>query len=414
MSTPEVQQIIQKIESDLATPADFRELTRLINEDETGMLAEWVHAQFSAPVTDLSFDRAKWESIANDIVTADKLSATNPSEHLKPIHPTVHKAGFMHRWIWVAASIVIMLGVGTYFWMTNNKDNYAPEPVVSVTEVHPGKEGALLTLADGSLVSLDSIHNGQVLLTDGSRAKVVDGQLIYEGKAKQASYNIMSTPRGRIFRLLLPDGTKVWLNAASSIRFPTTFNGKERRVEVKGEAYLEVAKNQEMPFRISVNQQMEVEVLGTHFNINAYDNEEMLSTTLVSGAVQVTALYPVSNDSDRMTITLKPGQQAQLVQAVSNTRNPKNGGFKIINNPDVEKILAWKNGLFNFKDVSLAELMHQLERWYDIEVIYPHGIPSVELTGEISRGVTLNELLTAMERMGVHHTLEGKKLIILP
>jgi transmembrane sensor len=222
---------------------------------------------------------------------------------------------------------------------------------------------------------------------------------------EHVAYNAISTPKGRQFQLVLPDGTKVWLNAASSLKYPTRFNGKERRVEITGEAYFEVAKNINMPFIATIPPQpgglggASVKVLGTHFNINAYANEPSLKTTLLEGSVQVTA--------GKNGMNLKPGQQA----AISNETNHT---IQLINGVDVEKVMAWKNGVFNFNEATLQEVMHQLERWYDIEVQYEPGVPQLEFVGKMGRDLSLNNVLRGLELSKVHFRLEGRKLTVMP
>jgi ferric-dicitrate binding protein FerR (iron transport regulator) len=204
-------------------------------------------------------------------------------------------------------------------------------------------------------------------------------------------YNTMSTPRGRQFEITLPDGTHVWLNAASSIRYPTVFAGNERKVELDGEAYFEVTKNAKQPFIVRARNKATIEVLGTSFNISAYENEKSLNTTLLDGSVKVNGTI------------LKPGQQARVTDAV-----------RVTDHADIDKVMAWQRGFFNFEGATLEEVMQQLERWYDIDVEYEQGIPDIEFGGEMSRNMSLNGVLVALEKSGIHYRLEGRKLIVLP
>lgn len=302
---------------------------------------------------------------------------------------------FLRKWPLVAASIALVLGIGAYLWMSSKKTS---GPATAAVDIQPGKEGAILTLADGSTVLLDTIQNGVISLQGGATAKVVNGTLFYEGSGNEVVYNIMSIPKGRQFHITLPDGTQVWLNSASSIRYPTAFIGDERRVEITGEAYFEVARNKKKPFRVSVNNKAELEVLGTHFNVNAYDDEQNIAATLLEGSVAVAS-------SDH-SVVLKPGQQAQVTKDMKNDIN--------VANADVDKVMAWKNGLFNFEDASLEQVMRQLSRWYDIEVIYEKGIPEIYFVGEMGRNMPLIDVLASLETTGVRFRLEGRKLIVLP
>jgi ferric-dicitrate binding protein FerR (iron transport regulator) len=218
----------------------------------------------------------------------------------------------------------------------------------------------------------------------------------------------MSTPNGRQFTVVLPDGTKVWLNAASSLRYPTMFTGTERKVEVNGEAYFEVAKNASMPFRAVVNNSTVIEVLGTAFNISSYSDDKEIKATLVEGAVRV--ITDNNTESKINSVVLKPGQQAKIT-AAENSR----GALTVINNVDIGKVIAWKNGLFNFNGVKLEDAMQQLARWYDIEIIYEKNIPDIQFFGEVSRDVSLAGLLKGLEGAGVNFRIEeGKKLVVYP
>ena len=215
------------------------------------------------------------------------------------------------------------------------------------------------------------------------------------------SYNILSTPYGGQYQVTLPDGTIVWLNSASNLRYPTSFTGHERRVEITGEAYFEVAKNARQPFKVKINlsngEGSEVEVLGTHFNINAYDDETTIRTTLFEGSVKI--------NQSTGTTQIKPGQQLQT---------GKTGQIKIINNADLEETIAWKEGRFQFGNADINCIMRQLARWYDIDVKYEGNI-SRHFSGIIPRNVNLLKVLNMLELTGeVNFKVEGKKVIVIP
>jgi ferric-dicitrate binding protein FerR (iron transport regulator) len=280
------------------------------------------------------------------------------------------------------------------------------KPIAATTDIAPGSQGAVLTLADGRKVVLDSLGNGTISLQTGAEVRLKDGQLVYDPIAateEQMVYNSISTPKGRQFQLILPDGTKVWLNAASSLKYPTHFSGNERKVEVKGEAYFEVAKKAQKPFIVTLPQGAEVKVLGTHFNINAYDNEPAIKTTLLEGSVKVVKRETANGKEN--SIILRPGEQA-----VAAPHSP----LAINHSPVVDQVMAWKNGVFNFENATLQEVMHQLERWYDIEVVYETGIPNLEFVGKMGRDLSLNNVLRGLELNKVNCRLEGRKLIVLP
>ena len=314
-----------------------------------------------------------------------------------------------YRWI-AAACILLIFGLGSYLWLSHRTPSPAPAMAVQTPDLAPGRQGAVLTLANGSKIVLDSLKNGHVTTQGNAMVSLDNGALVYAGSEGEMLYNTMSTPKGRQFQLRLSDGTQVWLNAASSISYPTVFKGQVRQVEVKGEAYFEVAKNTDMPFRVNVNDKEVVEVLGTHFNVNAYDNENSINTTLLEGAVRVVS-RGVKGD-----VVLKPGQQARVLAGmIDGTGVGVMDGteIKVISNPDIEKVMAWKNGMFSFENARLDEVMRQLERWYDIEVVYEKGVPDIELMGKMTRDVSLKGLMVFLERLGVHCRLEGRKLIVI-
>lgn len=304
---------------------------------------------------------------------------------------------------WAAAIFALVLGGGAYLWYSQGRQQMLSRARVTVpVDIAPGKEGAILTLADGSKVVLDSLGNGLVAAQNGSQVALENGQLAYQptGTASgTVTYNTMTTPKGRQFGLQLPDGSKVWLNAASAITYPTAFTGKQRQVTIAGEAYLEVAQNKAMPFHVEVAGKAGIDVLGTRFNVNAYDNEASINTTLLEGSLRV-------SDATVRPVVLQPGQQARIAA--------QQAGITVVKAVDTDKVMAWRNGAFNFDGAHLPEVMRQLERWYDIRVIYEKGIPDKEFVGEVGRNVSLAELLKGLEGTGVHFRLDGRTLVVLP
>ncbi|NLU92376.1 FecR family protein [Chitinophaga sp. Ak27] len=306
----------------------------------------------------------------------------------------------IRRLLAYAAAAVLLIGTSIFYLLKNRLDHLPSTHLpVAQNDVAPGGSGAVLTLADGSQIQLDSTGNGVVANQTGARVVLQKGQLVYDAApgAGEIVYNSVSTPNGRQFRLKLPDGTTVWLNAASAIRYPVAFKGKERLVEITGEAYFEVAQHTNMPFKVKINETSTVEVLGTHFNINAYKDEPGVATTLLEGAVRV-------RYADE-TATLKPGEQALMT----------GGPIKITTAVNIDKVMAWKNGLFNFDGASLQQVMKQLERWYNIEVVYEKGVPDLRFGGELSRNLKLSEILNTLEDVHVHFRIENdRKLIVMP
>ncbi|WP_315816975.1 FecR family protein [Paraflavitalea speifideaquila] len=278
-----------------------------------------------------------------------------------------------------------------------------PEPIL------PGRNGAILTLADGRRIVLDSAANGIIGNQGSAQISLQNNRVIYQaGDARDAGttmvYNTMSTPKGRQFQLVLPDGSKVWLNAASSITYPIAFNNKERRVEITGEAYFEVAHDKIKPFIVQTKNQ-EVQALGTSFNVYAYDDESLERTTLLEGSVRVNATdnNPSSSHPPRV-VTLIPGQEAQI--------NNKIQLLFVANNVG-EAAIAWKNGYFNLENIPFDQVMKQLERWYDIQVLYEKGVPNLSFVGGLSRNMTLESLIRALKVSEVHFRVEaGRKLVV--
>ena len=321
--------------------------------------------------------------------------------------PVIAVASARKWWLRIAAAaaIILLTGAGAYWWLSQ-----APKPDLATTnkyiknDIAPGGNRAVLTLADGTSIVLDSAHNG--ILTQQGNAAVVkqrNGQLAYQTAASyklqaasQPVYNALATPRGGQYQLVLPDGTKVWLNAASSIRYPTAFAGKERKIEMTGEAYFEVAVNAGMPFIVKANGQ-EVKVLGTQFNVNAYEDEAMVKTTLLEGAVQVT--------KDAATTLLKPGQQCSLT---------KSGTMTVTDDVDPEDAVAWKNGMFSFKSADIRTIMRQIARWYDVDIVYNKDIQG-RFNAEIPRNIYASDVLKALElTRKVKFGIDGKKIIVMP
>lgn len=303
-----------------------------------------------------------------------------------------------------AAVILMVLTAGLYFY--NNES--IEESVLSKTQVPkvqdalPGSNIAILTLADGSKISLDDAVNGEIARQGGMRVrKTADGQIEYDvpssgvANATKVLYNTISTPRGGQYQINLPDGSKVWLNAASSLKYPVTFGDKERKVELNGEAFFDINHDKSKPFRVESRGQL-VEVYGTEFNINSYSNEPMITTTLLDGSIRV-----IQTSSMKASL-LTPGQEA--------THN--GSGNLQIGPGDITQAVSWKNGSFVFNDMDLVNILRQLERWYDVDVDYAN-VPQTRYNGNISRTVKLSKVLKMLEVTGhVKFKIEGKEVKI--
>lgn len=314
----------------------------------------------------------------------------------------------LSKWYYIAAAAAIFM-IGSFATVLY-LDKAAPEKIQVLTfknDVKPGGNKAILKLADGSELVLDGATKDSFAHQQGLNiAQIGDGQLAFDKQPKDAQtdsgapkYNTISTPKGGQYRIILPDGTKVWLNAISSIRFPSYFSAGERRVEITGEAYFEVSKNKQMPFRVISGPQA-LEVLGTKFNINAYANEPQINTTLAEGSIRLNRI----NASE--SSILKPGEQAQL-----KTGNSKLGA-KIVA-ADLDEALAWKNDAFVFNDMPITEIMQQIERWYDIELVYSGPKPDLRFTGIIPRSSNLSTFLKVLEGSGgLKFGIDHKKVFI--
>lgn len=326
---------------------------------------------------------------------------------------TTIRPQFRRSWL-IAASILLVMGYSIYLFQNphSNKSTPPPETIVQENDIEPGKAGAILTLGDGRKLILDSVTNGLIASQNGAQAVVKNGQLVYDiaGHATgEVVYNTVTTPKGRKFNMLLPDGTEVWLNAASSIRYPTVFTGWERAVNITGEVFFNVAKNKTTPFRVNVDQRETIHVLGTSFNVNAYVNEFEIQTTLLDGSIRVeagTAPQAIS------MVVLKPGQQARLLHPGSGSVNSATAVINVKDDVALDKVIAWKNDYFNLDDIPLSELMRQVERWYDVAVIFENGVPDKRFFGKVNRGISLLDFMEGLKDWGVTFKLENNTLII--
>ncbi len=341
-----------------------------------------------------------WDSFQPEAPMPDAVSGRIQAALLNAEKPVIQ---MRRRRPWMAAAaVVLVLVTAGGLWLSMPKKAVVSEQPVQTLQapgIAPGGNKAVLTLGDGSVITLDSSGNG-VLAQQGNVkvVKLANGQLAYEdgGQGKnEVLFNTMRTPRGGEYRLTLPDGSRVWLNAASSITYPTAFVEDERKVSITGEVYFEVAKQAGMPFRVKAGD-MTVEVLGTHFNINAYAEEKTIRTTLLEGAVKV-------NTVGKETL-LKPGQQAGLQE---------NGILRVKNDVDVDEVIAWKKGLFQFTDADMPAVMRQLENWYDVKVIYEGQVPERSFGGAIQRSLPLVRVLKILEENDVKFRLEGRNIYVM-
>lgn len=373
-----------------------------LSGEEQHLLGDWLAASAANREAYLQVQDptafAEFLSIVSDQQAADNAYAT-----FMAARPVVRKVHVMQRWGWAAAVLVLLAGGAYLFTSINNKRAAISQAPPKAEAILPGGNKAILTLSDGSAIVLDSVANGAIAQQgNASIVKLGGGEIRYDTKGLSQGkiiMNTMRTPRGGQYKLALPDGTKVWLNAASSITYPTAFADENRKIKISGEVYLEVAVNEKQPFIVDIHGASTVQVLGTSFNINAYADEGTIKTTLMQGSVRVLNTNPAGRG-----VTLKPGQQA--IQA-GNTEAPL-----IDPHADLEKVAAWKNGIFDFTGLPFHLAMKDIERWYNIQVKYEGKIPSFKLKGKMDRGVQLPDLIRFMEGFGLHVQQQGRTLIV--
>ncbi|SIN70485.1 FecR family protein [Chitinophaga niabensis] len=377
------QQLLQRFLDNNCTPGEAEELLNFLQQNASNrLLLEEMNASFGSPVQE---DQGPWR----DRVRQQLLLAAQPVK-VVPLYK---------KWWPKVAAAVLLLAVATFGWQHyRSAENIAVDKLAdNKRDPLPGGNKAMLTLANGTTVVLDSATNDAIPSQGATKVIRINGQLKYEaGQVPDDAvvYNTLSTPRGGQYKIELPDGTLVWLNAASSLRFPTTFNNGERTVELNGEGYFEVAHRNNMPFKVQLGSGT-VEVLGTRFNVMAYQNETTVRTTLLQGAVKVTH----SAHSARLI----PGQQASWAADGSNIT---------VSQTDADEAVSWKEGYFHFNKAPLADVMQQLQRWYNVEVRYEGNTGKREFWGKIPRNVRLSEALKILELSNIPYSMKGDTIII--
>lgn len=400
----------------MAHPDNRREkveaLLRLYSEGKTSSKEE----QELFEVINLSEDEDLVRKQIENIVYEEKAEHNTPAvnwemlyhkieEKRRGIPPGIRVRKMFPVW-WAAAAVVaLLLGTGYYFWKiqkpTDQAELVKAELQNAVDIAPPASANAILTLANGQVVVIDSAGNGTIVQQGAvDIVKLTDGQIAYKGTGGDAGYNTLSNPRGsRVISLTLADGTRVWLNAASAITYPVAFNGKERKVKLDGEAYFEVAHNPAKPFIVSKGE-TEVRVLGTHFNVKAYDDESSLDVTLLEGSVSVATAENISRPK-----IIRPGEQAQVTQ---------NGAITLSESIDLNEVMAWKENLFSFNGAGIESIMRQVSRWYDVEVVFRKPVTE-KFYVEVSKNTNVSTLLKMLEATkAVHFTMEEGVIVVTP
>jgi len=369
-------------------------------KEEVAVVNRWYAAQVARqevpkePENPLMEEQLIWGRIRAAIQINSKFPAQNKERKL-----------FSRKWLTAAASLIVLFSVGFYAYRYTHSHE-AEMAKLRAHDIKPGGNKAMLTLADGTQLALNDQANGEIAKQSGaSIRKTANGQLIYEAKespTSEVASNTISTPRGGQYQVNLPDGTKVWLNALSSLTFPTAFTGNRRLVRLKGEGYFEVAKQEKMPFMVVTDKQA-VLVLGTHFNINSYADEEGTKTTLLEGSVNVASVEPQKIPKMMIKVaTLKPGQQAVF-----------SGGSLKVQPANIEEAIAWKNGKFKFSNENIESLMRKVARWYDVDIEYRGKISKEGFGGQVSRSRNVSELLEVLQLTRlVHFEIEGRRIIV--
>ena len=384
-----------------------------ITDDEKAEYIEWLKQLDSEASLDVSPEIATGKFEHKQKILAEIQRRIGDEQHSQNYHAglsvvtdeaTLSQRGYhtrirnnSARKIFAAAAVLTGLILSAYFMFfnKNNRETLTSSEVATKksTDLEAGSTGAVLTLANGKVIVLDTAANG----TLASQVMKNQEAIVFaaDTTSQIVQYNTLSTPRARQQQLILPDGSRVWLNAESSIRFPTAFTGSNRQVQITGEAYFEIRPDKTKPFIVNMDQSS-VRVLGTHFNVMAYPDERFIETTLLEGSVQF-------NNGDRH-LMLIPGQQSKLSQTHELLLERK---------PDLELVMAWKNGFQSFKNTNLATILRQVRRWYDVDIDLDPNIPSeITFSGEVPREVTLQQLLTALESKQLKFSLDAEKRML--
>lgn len=379
-------------------------IRQTLTEKEHDELDDWVNEndhnmQLFEDLTDEKNLQANLDWM-DKVRTEQTLQSTKEKIQFIPEQKTKIKS---YKWIYTAAASVILLIAGFWIYKISVKEKSELPEVSKVikTDIQPGGNNAILTLSDGSTVDLNKAQNGLLKNDNGASInKSADGEIAYtdsnSSNKNAVSYNILSTPNGGQYKVQLPDGSMVWLNAASSLKYPTNFVGTERDVVLKGEAYFEIKKDINKPFKVTLADESEVKVLGTHFNVMAYENEKAKEVTLLEGSVQIT--------KDNKVLKLKPGQQGQIDL----------DKIKLTSSVDTEEVTGWKNGEFVFHDADIESIMRQVERWYDVKIKYQANVTQ-HFNATLSRNEPVSRLLHILEETDqIHFKIENKIIYVLP
>jgi transmembrane sensor len=405
----------------------LKQLRQEITDEELQYLERWKTAH---PSNTLVYDRVNdSEQLQADLASMKQVDMEawwqKISAEITSIKRTVP---FYRRWYTYATAAVVLIIAGAITWQYWQPKKIQPTVTgtnsPAVVDVQPGGNKATLTLSNGNVINVGDANNGKLAQEGNANVmKLKDGEIKYERAGdvnfqQGVAWNTLSTPRGGQYSLLLPDGSKVWLNAASSIKYPAQFSANERRVIVTGEAYFDVAamrsNKEKVPFVVTVqslagDSLAEVEVQGTGFNIMAYDDEADIKTTLLNGKIKISALQSPAAEGKPFKL-LAPGQQAQIPHIVIKGNDP----IRIIDLEEADDVLGWRNGLVSLQSADIRSIMRMIARWYNIEVEYQGQTPGYTFTGTLPLKENLSAVIKALEFNGVKFKMQQNKLIVLP
>jgi len=395
--------LLNKIVSGNATSEEIKRFNKYLETLDSQQYSKFLD-EYETMFSSYSFDdesaESRWLTLLDRITYYENKLKGNKKTSKTP-SKTV--------WISIAAVLLIVSSFLFYFnhhLFTNHPTGKLVNNIQAKNDIEPGKNRAILKLHDGSSFDLENLDDGMIInQPQFTVTKTQDGQLVYQTKEIEtaenlSAYNILETPKGGQFQILLPDGTSVWLNASSKLKFPTQFSGQERKVELSGEGYFEVAKNKEKPFIVSTEKEV-IKVLGTHFNVNSYEDETFSRTTLVEGKVKVSMAQ--QSDKPSSSALLSPGQQSIINKT----------GMRVLD-VAAQDAIAWKNGDFMFNDERIESVMRTLARWYNVEIIYQIPLNEIKIWGSISRFKNISEVLNVIELTElVKFKIEGRRIYVM-
>jgi ferric-dicitrate binding protein FerR (iron transport regulator) len=391
LSKNRISYLLEVYSNRKATPSEEEELFEWVKKGNEQPIKKHIEKLVSDYNLNQLVPAVEWERMYERIME---------EKDSRDVQPKLRKMTWVR---WAAAAVVLLLLGSVYYYIGDKelqKTAVFQQPKTNDI-APPNSVNAVLTLGNGQKIILDSAGNGVVALQGTVNVvKLANGQLVYKGSSERTEYNTLSNPKGsKVLSLVLSDGSKVWLNAASTLKYPTAFAGNERKVEVTGEAYFEVSHNAAVPFIVNKGE-TSVRVLGTHFNVSAYDDETSLNITLLEGSVKVI--------NGNQKVLISPGEQAEVSNDIRVSNQIK------VHSADVDQVMAWKNGLFSYKGADIETIMRQVSRWYNVDVVFEKPVTE-KFYAQVSRNTDVSSLLKMLEATkAVHFKIEGKMITVRP